>query len=174
MQDDLTDGINYLAAQGIIDKDRVCIVGGSYGGYAVMMGLAKDPDLYRCGINLYGVTDPMLLYTTTWSDTSGSDAEKFTMPVMLGDPVKDAALLKAASPLHNAAKITKPVFMAYGGKDVRVPLIHGEKMRDSLKGKIAVEWVVYPDEGHGWNKTANNVDFWTRAENFLNKNTAPK
>ncbi len=174
MQDDLTDGINYLVAQGIVDKDRVCIAGGSYGGYAVMMGLAKDPDLYRCGINLYGVTDPMLLYTTTWSDTSGSDAEKYTMPVMLGDPVKDAALLKAASPLQNASKITKPVFMAYGGADVRVPLIHGEKMRDILKGKVAVEWVVYPDEGHGWNKTVNNVDFWTRAEAFLNKNTAPK
>jgi dipeptidyl aminopeptidase/acylaminoacyl peptidase len=96
------------------------------------------------------------------------------LPIMIGDPVKDAALLKAASPLFNASKITKPVLMAYGSEDARVPLIHGEKMRDALKGRIPVEWVVYLDEGHGWNKTANNVDFWTRTEQFLNKNTAPK
>jgi dipeptidyl aminopeptidase/acylaminoacyl peptidase len=171
MQDDVTDGINWLIEQGIVDKKRVCIAGASYGGYAVMMGLAKDPELYRCGINWVGVTDISLMYHTTWSDTSGSDWEKFGMPVLIGDEVKDAAQLRQTSPLYNAGKINKPVFMAYGGKDRRVPLVHGEKMRDALKAqKVPVEWVVYPEEAHGWNKTVNNVDFWNRVDRFLQTN----
>jgi dipeptidyl aminopeptidase/acylaminoacyl peptidase len=63
------------------------------------------------------------------------------------------------------------VFMAYGGKDRRVPLVHGEKMRDALKAQnVPVEWVVYPEEAHGWNKTVNNVDFWNRVDRFLQTN----
>jgi dipeptidyl aminopeptidase/acylaminoacyl peptidase len=173
MQDDVTDGVNWLVAQGIVDKNRVCIAGASYGGYAVMMGLAKDPDLYRCGINWVGVTDIDLLYSSTWSDTSGGDWEKYGMPNLIGDPVKDAAQLRATSPLLQVKKITKPVLMAYGGKDRRVPLVHGEKMRDALlDNKVPVEWVVYPEEAHGWNKTVNNVDFWDRIDRFLSKNLA--
>lgn len=173
MQDDVTDGVNWLVAQGIVDKNRVCIAGASYGGYAVMMGLAKDPDLYRCGINWVGVTDIDLLYSSTWSDTSGGDWEKYGMPSLIGDPVKDVAQLRATSPLLQVKQINKPVMMAYGGKDRRVPLVHGEKMRDALRdNKVPVEWVVYPEEAHGWNKTVNNVDFWDRVDRFLSKNLA--
>ncbi len=174
MQDDVTDGVKYLIDQGIVDKNRVCIAGASYGGYAVMMGLVKDPEFYQCGINFVGVTDIMLKFSVTWSDYAGSDWAKFGMPVMVGDPVKDAEQFKRTSPLQNADKIVKPVLMAYGGQDHRVPMVHGEKMRDALKGRVPVEWVVYPEEGHGWNKTSNSVDFWTRVENFLNKNIGQK
>lgn len=169
MQDDITDGVNYLVSQGIVDKKRVCIAGASYGGYAVMMGLVKDPELYQCGINFVGVTDIMLKFSVTWSDYAGSDWAKYGMPIMVGDPVKDAEQFKQTSPLLNAEKITKPVLMAYGGKDRRVPMVHGEKMRDALKGRVPVEWVVYAEEGHGWNKTSNKVDFWDRVDRFLGK-----
>ncbi len=174
MQDDVTDGVKHLIDQGIVDKNRVCIAGASYGGYAVMMGLVKDPLFYQCGINFVGVTDIMMKFSVTWSDYADSDWAKFGMPVMVGDPVKDAAQFKATSPLQNADKIVKPVLMAYGGRDYRVPVVHGEKMRDALKGRVPVEWVVYPEEGHGWNKFENKVDFWTRVENFLNKNIGSK
>ncbi len=173
MQDDVTDGVNWLVAQGIVDKSRVCIAGASYGGYAVMMGLAKDPELYRCGINWVGVTDIDLLYSATWSDTSGSDWQKYGMPQLIGDRVKDAEQLRATSPLLQAKRINKPVLMAYGGRDVRVPLVHGEKMRDALTANnVPVEWVVYGEEAHGWNKTTNNIDFWDRIDRFLAKNLA--
>ncbi len=175
MQDDVTDGVNWLVSQGIVDKNRVCIAGASYGGYAVMMGLAKDPELYKCGINWVGVTDIQLMYKTTWSDFDGSDWQKYGMPEMIGDNVKDAEMLKSVSPLYNAKKINKPVLMAYGARDFRVPLVHGEEMRDALKANnVPVEWTVYKEEGHGWNKTVNKLDFWAKVEAFLEKNIGNK
>jgi dipeptidyl aminopeptidase/acylaminoacyl peptidase len=169
MQDDVTDATKWAIAQGLADPKRIAIAGASYGGYAAMMGLVKEPDLYRAGINWVGVTDIDLLYDIGWSDTSGSDGEKYGMPTLIGDQKLDAAQLAATSPLQRAKEITKPVLMAYGDQDFRVPLPHGKNMRDALKkaGKVEVEWVVYEDEGHGWMLVKNKVDFWTRVEKFL-------
>jgi dipeptidyl aminopeptidase/acylaminoacyl peptidase len=169
MQDDITDGVNYLVAQGIVDPKRVCIAGASYGGYATMMGLVKDPDLYQCGVNFVGVTDIATYLSITWSDYAGSDSIKYSGPRLVGDLDKDAEQIKRTSPAQNGDKITKPVLMAYGSADRRVPVVHGEKMREALKGRVPVEWVVYDGEGHGWNKTSNNVDFWDRVDRFLGK-----
>jgi dipeptidyl aminopeptidase/acylaminoacyl peptidase len=173
MQDDLADGARWAIAQGIAAPDRICIAGASYGGYATLMGLARDSDLYRCGVEWAGVTDINLMYTGTWhEDSDASDAYKrFGMPVLIGDPVKDAAQLKATSPIEQAASIRAPLLMAYGAADRRVPLFHGTRFRDAVKRTDPnVEWIEYPEEGHGWSLPANRIDFWTRVEKFLDKN----
>jgi dipeptidyl aminopeptidase/acylaminoacyl peptidase len=171
MQDDVTDGVQELIKTGVADPKRVCIAGASYGGYMTMMGLAKEPTLYRCGINWIGVTDPSFMFTVTWTDFNRIDAARFTLPLLIGDPDKDKEQFRRTSPVERAAEITQPVLMAYGGLDNRVPLINGEKMRSALAPhNKKVEWVVYPDEGHGWLKVANNVDFWARVEKFLAEN----
>jgi dipeptidyl aminopeptidase/acylaminoacyl peptidase len=171
MQDDVTDGVQDLIRQGLVDPKRVCIAGASYGGYLTMMGLAKEPKLFRCGINWVGVTDPSYMFTVTWTDFNQVDAARYTLPLLIGDPDKDAEQFKRTSPVLRAAEIKQPVLMAYGGLDRRVPLINGESMRSALKPHNPnVEWVVYPDEGHGWLRLDNNIDFWTRVEKFLATN----
>jgi len=174
MQDDLLDGVDWLAKEGTIDPKRACIMGASYGGYAVMMGLARDAQRWRCGINYVGVTDINLFFDVTWSDFSNSDFIKYAAKQMIGDPDKDAAMLTAASPLANAARIKAPVLMAYGAQDVRVPIVHGEKMRDALvKQGTPVEWVVYSEEGHGFLLEKNRFDFYGRVARFLVANNSP-
>jgi len=171
MQDDVTDGVQELIKNGVADPKRICIAGASYGGYMTMMGLAKEPSLFRCGINWIGVTDPSFMFTVTWTDFNRIDAARFTLPLLIGDPDKDREQFKRTSPVERAAEINQPVLMAYGGLDNRVPLVNGEKMRAALAPhNKKVDWVVYSDEGHGWLKVANNVDFWTRVEKFLAEN----
>ncbi len=170
MQDDIADAARWAIAQGIADPKRICIAGASYGGYAALMGLVKDPELYKCGINWVGVTDINLLYDGHWSFESDlqEDFKVHGMPVLIGDQVKDAAQFKATSPIEQAARITQPLLMAYGAVDRRVPLYHGTKLRDAVKKhNQQVEWVVYPEEGHGWSQPATRFDFWTRVEKFL-------
>lgn len=171
MQDDLDDARKWAIDQGYADADRVCIAGASYGGYAVLMGLIRNPELYKCGISWVGVSDINLLYDVAWSDTSSSQWEKYGMPVLIGDQEKDAAQLKATSPLEQASRLKKPLILAYGADDVRVPLVHGTKFYNAIKANNPdVEWIVYPGEGHGWRKLENNIDFWSRIEKFLDKN----
>jgi dipeptidyl aminopeptidase/acylaminoacyl peptidase len=170
MQDDLDDGMDWLAKQGTIDPQRACIVGASYGGYAVMEGLSRDPDRWRCGVNYVGVTDIGLMFSVTWSDFSDSDYIKYAAKEMMGDPDTDAVMLKAVSPLENASRIKAPVLMAYGGSDRRVPIVHGERMRDALqKNGTPVEWVAYQEEGHGFLLEKNRFDFYGRMGDFLAK-----
>jgi dienelactone hydrolase len=167
MQDDVADATRWAIAQGHTDASRVCIAGASYGGYATLMGLARDPDLFKCGINWVGVTDLALLFDSSWSNTT-EEAKQYGMARMIGDPVADAELLKEASPIENAHKIKQPLLMAYGAWDVRVPLVHGERFLAAVKPhNKTLEWVVYPKEGHGWSKAETRIDFWTRVERFL-------
>lgn len=174
MQDDLADGARWAIEQGIADPKRICIAGASYGGYATLMGLARDPDLFRCGFQWAGVTDIRLMYEVRWSDLS-DEFKRYGMPRMIGDPVADAAMLAAASPIENAARIKQPLLMAYGNWDVRVPIVHGEKFRDAVKAhNPALEWIVYPNEGHGWQHLKTQVDFWSRVEKFLARHLAAR
>ena len=167
MQDDIADGARWAIAQGHADAGRICIAGASYGGYATLMGLLKDPALFRCGVSWVGVTDIGLLFSVGWSDIT-YEVKKYGMSRVVGDPVADAELFKTVSPLENAARIRQPLLLAYGAWDVRVPLVHGEKFRDAIRPhNDAVEWVVYPNEGHGWARPENRVDFWNRVERFL-------
>lgn len=173
MQDDVSDALQFAVKQGWVDPKRVCIAGASYGGYATLMGLAKDPDQYRCGVAWIGVSDPRLMFSIYWSDISEA-SKKYSYTTMIGDPVKDAAMLAANAPVELASRIKAPVLLAYGGKDRRVPIDHGEKMRSALnKAGQTPEWVVYPDEGHGWRLEGTKLDFWGRVERFLAKHLAP-
>ncbi|MBK0394129.1 prolyl oligopeptidase family serine peptidase [Ramlibacter algicola] len=170
MQNDVADATRWAIEKGMADPKRICIAGASYGGYATLMGLANDPDLYKCGINWVGVTDIDLLYSITWSDSSEL-YKQYGMPVLVADREKDAAQIKATSPIQLAAKIRQPLMLAYGGEDDRVPMKHGTAFRDAvMQTNPNVEWIEYPYEGHGWFQLKNNVDFWTRVEKFLAKN----
>lgn len=170
MQDDVADATQWVIKQGIADPKRICIAGASYGGYATLMGLIRNPELYRCGVEWAGVTDIDLIYSASWSDTS-DDYLRYGMPRLVGDRVADAAQLAATSPIKLVDKLKQPLLMAYGGIDRRVPIDHGTQFRDAVrKTNSQVEWVVYPEEGHGWRLPATNIDFWGRVEKFLDKN----
>jgi dipeptidyl aminopeptidase/acylaminoacyl peptidase len=167
MQDDLADGARWAVAQGLADPKRICILGASYGGYAALMGLVKDGDLFRCGISWVGVSDILLMYDAHWSDLS-DEWKRYGMPQMVGDREKDAALLAAHSPLQQAARIRNPLLLGHGRIDRRVPIEHGQRIRDAVKAhNPAVEWVQYDKEGHGWSLPETDVDWWTRVEAFL-------
>lgn len=173
MQDDIADAARWAIAQGHADPKRICIAGASYGGYATLMGLARDPELFRCGIDWIGVTDIELMFSRAWSDIAG-ELQRYDLAARIGDPVADAVALKATSPIGNAARIKQPLLMAYGAWDARVPLVHGERFRDAVKAHNSqLEWVVYDNEGHGWSRLETQVDFWTRVEKFLARHLAP-
>jgi len=168
MQDDVSDALKWAVDKGLAEPGRACIAGASYGGYATLMGLVRDPGQYRCGVAWVAVTDPMLLMEWRW-DSDASDAWLVHgSKALLGDPEKDGDALRAASPLLQAARIREPVLLAFGTEDRRVPLVHGTRMRDALRaaGQNPV-WITYPGEGHGWAKVENRVDFARRVEQFL-------
>ena len=172
MQDDLADGVRWAVQQGYADPKRVCIAGASYGGYATLMGLVNDPDLYRCGVNWVGVTDINLMYgSANYTSDSSDEWKRYGMPELIGDQARDAAQLKATSPIEQAARIRQPLLLAYGGVDRRVPIDHGTKFYAAVKRTNPnVEWVEYAGEGHGFFLPANSIDFWRRVEKFLDKN----
>jgi acetyl esterase/lipase len=172
MQDDVADAVQWATRNKTIDAARVCIAGASYGGYATLMGLVRDPDLYRCGAAWVAVADPMRLLERSWftADDISDESRRYGLPVLLGDVEKDAAMLKAASPLEQAERIRAPLLLAYGGMDLRVPVAHGSDLRAAMR-KFGREpdWVVYPGEAHGWRKLDNQVDFAQRLEAFFAK-----
>jgi dipeptidyl aminopeptidase/acylaminoacyl peptidase len=171
MQDDVADGLLWAVSKGWVDPKRVCIAGASYGGYATLMGLVRHPELYRCGVAWAAVTDPRLLYELDWISDLPEEYKNFGLPAMLGDPVKDAAALKAVAPVEQAARIKAPLLLAFGLLDRRVPIEHGRHMRDALhEAGRDVEWVTYATEGHGWLILENRVDFAKRLEAFLARN----
>ena len=175
MQDDIEDGVRWAVAQGIADPKRVCLYGGSYGGYATMMGLAKTPDVYRCGINYVGVTDLSLLMTATWSDNAYSQSVQHTYREMIGDVDRDAARLTATSPVNLADRIKAPVMLVYGGMDARVPIAHGTRMRSALESAGAKPiWIAPEGEGHGFRDLKNQKVFYEAMEKFLDENIGAK
>ena len=171
MQDDIADGVKWAVDEGIADPKRVCLYGASYGGYATMMGLAKHPELYRCGINYVGVTDLSLFLTATWADYAQSDFIRYNVKDLVGDASQDAEMLKRVSPVELAARIKAPVLMAYGASDRRVPIEHGTRMRSALESAgNTPTWIVAEGEGHGFREIANQKMFYEAMEKFLAKN----
>jgi dienelactone hydrolase len=172
MQDDLADAAAWAVKQGWADPKRIGIMGASYGGYATLMGLVRNPDVFRAGVEWAGVTDIKLMFTDFESDAS-QDALRYDMKTLIGDPLKDPAAFGEVSPLAQAARIHQPLLMAHGAYDRRVPMIHATRMRDAVTaGNAKVEYVLYPEEGHGWRHEADTIDFWKRVDAFLDKNLA--
>lgn len=167
MQDDVTDALQFAVKQGWVDPKRVCIMGASYGGYAALMGVVKDPDQYRCAVAFAAVSDPRFMFDFFWNDLS-SDIRKFALPEVLGDRKLDEARFIATSPLEQASRIKVPVLLGHGGDDRRVPVQNAERMRDALQSRgKPVEWVLYPRAHHGFNLLEDEVDYYGRVERFL-------
>ena len=168
MQDDVADAVRWATAKGWVDAKRVCIAGASYGGYATLMGLVRDADLYRCGIAWAAVSDPRLMFKWSGNNDLSEESQRYDLPELIGDPVADAALLADSAPLTHAARIRTPLLLAHGLQDWRVPVQHATQLRDAMAAAgHAPEWVLYPDEGHGWLRPANRFDFARRMERFL-------
>lgn len=164
MQDDLTDATRWAIAQKIADPQRVCLYGASYGAYAAMMGLAKEPGLYRCGIGYAGVYDlPMML-----RDEAGrTDYLKRWFADWVGAPEN----LAAVSPVNLAARIKQPVFLAAGGKDETAPIEHTRKLEKALVAAGAKPQTLYfPTEGHGFYTDEHRHAFYVQLIDFLAAN----
>lgn len=162
MQDDIEDGTNWLIEQGIADKNRVCIVGASYGGYAALMGGIKTPELYQCIVSFAGVTDLEYLVEKPYFYTSHDIVKK-----QIGS---DDDKLFQNSPVNFANKITKPVLLLHGEKDRVVRLAHSEKMLSALrkKGKH-VKYVELEGGDHYLSNSENRFNAFNEIEEFLNK-----
>ncbi|HTL17650.1 MAG TPA: S9 family peptidase, partial [Patescibacteria group bacterium] len=167
-QDDITDGVKWAIEQGIADPKRIAIFGASYGGFAALTGLEKTPELYRCGISYAGVTDILR--------TIDPSAPTLTMVKMLlaervGDPKKDRQQLKESSPLNHVDQIQVPVFLAYGALDPKVPIATARTLAKDLqkRGKLYA-FMEKEDEGHGFVKEENRIEFWKKVDEFLKSN----
>jgi dipeptidyl aminopeptidase/acylaminoacyl peptidase len=178
MQDDVTDGVQALVKQGRIDAKRICIGGASYGGYAALMGVVREPDLFRCAIDMLGPTDLIWNVESPLADYNrrrGSYVDREVedrLKAREGDPndPNDRKMMEANSPRLLAAKIKSPVLLMYGSDDWRVPLEHGTAMRDALQAANATfEWKSYAGEGHGVYDRANQLDYMQRIERFLHQ-----
>ncbi|MGM0526089.1 MAG: alpha/beta hydrolase family protein [Pseudomonadota bacterium] len=165
MQNDVTDGTLWAVEQGYADKERICIYGGSYGGYASMMGVAKEPDLYQCGVGYVGVYSLPLMYED--GDISERDSGRKYLRRVIGD---DEQELKANSPVNLVKNIKADLFLVHGAKDVRVPISHYEQLTAALDeiGK-PYQSLVKDDEGHGFQKEENKFDLYPRLINFFDQ-----
>jgi dipeptidyl aminopeptidase/acylaminoacyl peptidase len=165
MQDDVTDGVKWLIAQGVADAKRVGIYGGSYGGYATLAGITYTPDLYAAAVDYVGVAN-LLTFMNTIPPYWRPLLPKFHE--MVGDPVKDEARMKATSPALNADKIKTPLFVAQGANDPRVNKAESDQMVAALKKRgIDVQYMVKDNEGHGFRNEENQFEFYGAMESFL-------
>ncbi|NLM71521.1 MAG: S9 family peptidase [Synergistaceae bacterium] len=167
MQDDISDGVRWLVDSGIADPERVAIYGASYGGYAVLAGLAFTPDLYACGIDFVGVSN---IFTFLESFPPHWELARQMMYEQIGDPEKDRDLLMAASPAFHADNIRAPLFVAQGANDPRVKKAESDQIVEALKKRgIDVEYMVKDNEGHGFYNEENLFDFFRAMERFFSK-----
>ncbi len=167
MQHDLTDAVHWAIEEGIADPERLCIYGGSYGGYAVLAAAAFTPDLFTCGVDIVG---PSNLHTLIQSIPPYWAPMLQVFSVRMGDPVADSMMLVERSPLTYADSMRIPLLIGQGANDPRVKQAESEQIAEALRerGKD-VEYMVYPDEGHGFARPENRMDFYAKAEEFIAK-----
>jgi len=169
MQDDITWGVKYLISQGIADSTKIGIMGGSYGGYAVLAGLAFTPDVYACGVSIVG---PSNLITLLNSIPPYWEAGRKIFHVRMGDPTnpEGKAQLERQSPLNSANKIKAALLVVQGANDPRVNKAESDQIVIALRDRgFPVEYIVAPDEGHGFARPVNNMSMLASAEKFLAK-----
>ncbi|MDP3748045.1 MAG: S9 family peptidase [Phenylobacterium sp.] len=169
MHDDLLDAVDWAVKSGVTTKDQVAIMGGSYGGYATLAGLAFTPDVFACGVDIVG---PSNLNTLLASVPAYWEAGRKQMYRRMGDPgtPEGAALLKERSPLTKADQIRKPLLIGQGANDPRVNQAESDQIVKALQAKnIPVTYALFPDEGHGFARPENNIAFYAVAEHFLER-----
>ncbi|WP_166472731.1 S9 family peptidase [Stenotrophomonas sp. Marseille-Q5258] len=164
MQDDVTDATRWAVEQGIADGSKICIYGASYGGYAALMGVAREPALYRCAAGYVGVYDLPMMHTT--GDIQGRRSGETYLKEWIGERSE----LAAVSPVNLADRIKVPVFLAAGGQDERAPIQHTRRMEAALqKAGVPVESLYYPTEGHGFYTDDHRREYYTRLLAFLSR-----
>ena len=167
MQDDVTDGVEWLKDEGIADSTRIAIYGGSYGGYTTLAAVTFTPDLFAAAVDYVGVSNLFTFMKTIppyWKPYLDQLYE------MVGDPKKDSILLASASPVFHVDKIKTPLFVAQGANDPRVNKAESDQMVEALKKRgIEVEYMVKDNEGHGFLNQDNRFDFYGAMEKFLDK-----
>ena len=169
MQDDITWGVKHLIAQGIADPKRVGIMGGSYGGYATLAGVAFTPDLYAAAVSIVG---PSNLITLLESIPPYWEAGRKIFHKRMGDPTtpEGKKQLERQSPLNSAAKIKTPLLVVQGANDPRVKQSESDQIVIALRDReFPVEYIVAPDEGHGFARPVNNMAMFAATEKFLAK-----
>ena len=172
MQDDITDGVQWLIDQGIADPDRIAIYGGSYGGYATLSGITKTPDLYACAIDYVGVSN---LFTFMQTIPPYWELYREMLYEMVGDPNNeaDSIQMRATSPVFHVDKIKVPLLIAQGAKDPRVNQDESDQMVEALKERgIDVEYLLKENEGHGFRNEENRFEFYRAMERFLEQHLA--
>ena len=164
MQDDLTDATRWAIKEGIADGSRICIYGASYGGYAALMGVAKEPGLYRCAAGYVGVYDLPMMHSR------GDIQQHMSGETYLHEWLGPVDKVRDVSPVNLAAQIKVPVFLAAGGEDQRAPVQHTERMEAALKrAGVPVESLYYPREGHGFYVDANRRAYYGKLLAFLSQ-----
>jgi dipeptidyl aminopeptidase/acylaminoacyl peptidase len=167
MQDDLTDAVRWAVDQGIADPARVAIYGGSYGGYATLAGITKEPDLFACAVSYCGVSN---IFTFLEAFPPYWEPLRAMVQEMIGDPDRDAERLKATSPLFHVDRIRCPLLVAQGANDPRVRKGESDQIVAALRERgVEVEYLVKDDEGHGFVNEENQFDFYRAMERFLAK-----
>jgi dipeptidyl aminopeptidase/acylaminoacyl peptidase len=171
MQDDITDGVKALIADGTADPNRICIVGASYGGYAALAGGAFTPDLYKCVVSIAGIGDlPEFVTDRGREFTTDSWSYKIWVE-RIGDPRADSTSMKAASPSFNADKFKAPVLLIHGDKDEIVPIEQSRRMDKALRdaGK-SVEFITIEDEGHHFAAEESDIRVMKEIDRFVAAN----
>src|SRR5262245_5060737 len=149
---DIESSIRCVVQSGVADPKRIGIMGGSYGGYMVMAGLTEYPDLFAAGADLYGVVnfETFFAHTEPWMAAIST--------IEYGDPKTQADLLRRLSPIHKVDRVVAPTIVLHGANDTNVPVVEAEQVVESLKKRnVPVDYVLFPDEGHGWRKTPNRI-----------------
>jgi dipeptidyl aminopeptidase/acylaminoacyl peptidase len=169
MHNDLLDAVDWAIKEKIAQPDKIAIYGGSYGGYATLVGLTFTPDRFACGVDIVG---PSNLFTLLNSIPAYWKSFFEDMARRIGDPRTEEGreLLKQRSPLTFAEKIAKPLLIAQGANDPRVKQAEADQIVTAMKGRnLPVTYVLYPDEGHGFARPQNRISFYAVAEGFLSK-----
>jgi dipeptidyl aminopeptidase/acylaminoacyl peptidase len=169
MHDDLLDAVEWAVKSGVTTRDKVAIMGGSYGGYATLAGLAFTPTTFACGVDIVG---PSNLFTLLQTIPPYWESFKQQMYRRMGDPNTEAgkAVLRERSPLYAADKIVRPLLIGQGANDPRVNVAESDQIVAAMAAKnIPVTYVLFPDEGHGFARPVNNIAFNAVTENFLSQ-----
>ncbi|MGC9529913.1 MAG: alpha/beta fold hydrolase [Candidatus Bipolaricaulaceae bacterium] len=167
MHDDLVDAVEWAVAKGIADPARVAIMGGSYGGYATLVGLTFTPELFACGVDMVGPSNLITLLRNVppyWAPMFPMLARR------VGDPdlEEDQAFLRQRSPLTHVERIRRPLLIGQGANDPRVRQVESDQIVEAMRAHgIPVTYVLYPDEGHGFVRPENRLSFFAIAESFL-------
>jgi dipeptidyl aminopeptidase/acylaminoacyl peptidase len=160
---DIKACVDYLVDNRIADPRRIGITGASYGGYMTMAGVTEYPELFAAGVNLYGMVNFMTFFehTQPWMAAIST--------VEYGDPRTQKEMLDRLSPIYKLDRIKAAIMVQHGANDTNVPVIEAEQIVNTLKQRgVSVEYVLFPDEGHGWRKTANRIRSITETVNFFN------